>query len=118
MVNGGSAAGYVLYILDGPTIYDTGDTAYFSDMKLIGAHAAPDLALINIGGHFGMEPDMAVEAAAAVKPRWVVPMHYKTFPVLTQSAEPFAAALRKRNIEPLVLQPGDSVTFEGKELKR
>jgi L-ascorbate metabolism protein UlaG (beta-lactamase superfamily) len=118
IVNGGIAAGLVLWIIDGPTIYHTGDTAYFSDMKVIGAHAAPDLALINIGGHFGMEPDMAVEAAVAIKPKWVVPMHYKTMPILTQSPEPFAAALRKHNIEPLVIAPGDSLTFEGKELKR
>ena len=35
MVYGGNPAGFVLMIKDGPTIYDTGDTAYFSDMKLI-----------------------------------------------------------------------------------
>jgi len=118
IVNGGVAAGVVLAIVDGPTIYHTGDTAFFSDMKVIGTHFAPDLALINIGGHFGMEPDMAIEAAAAVKAKWVVPMHYKTMPVLTQSAEPFAAGVKKRGLEPVVMQPGETLTFDGKELKR
>src|SRR4051812_22759608 len=34
-VYGGNPAGILLRIKDGPTIYHTGDTAYFSDMSLI-----------------------------------------------------------------------------------
>ena len=50
-------------IKDGPTIYDSGDTAYFKDMETIGEEYPIDLALLNIGGHFGMEPRMAAKAA-------------------------------------------------------
>src|SRR6476620_9642110 len=32
---GGDAAGFVIMIKDGPTFYDTGDTAYFKDMETI-----------------------------------------------------------------------------------
>lgn len=116
IVYGGMAAGIVLIIRDGPTIYDTGDTAYFSDMKLIGEHYAPDLALINIGGHFGMEPDMAVKAAQAVKAKLVVPQHYGTMPVLTKDASGFAAATQKIGIHCIVMEPGSSLRFEGKKL--
>jgi len=117
LLYGGSPAGFVLVIKDGPTLYDTGDTAYFSDMKLIGENFHPDVALINIGGHFGMEPDMAARAAEAVKAKLVVPQHFKTFPMLTQDPEFFFKELDKRNIHHLLMNPGDSLTYEGHRLK-
>ncbi len=116
VVYGGSAAGIVLVIQGGPTIYDSGDTAYFSDMKIIGEHYAPDLALINIGGHFGMEPDMAVKAAMAVKAKLVVPQHYGTMPILTKDPSAFAAGVKQAGMQCIVMQPGGSIRFAGKKL--
>ena len=110
---GGNPVGFVLEIKNGPTIYDTGDTAYFSDMELIGKDFHPDLALVNIGGHFGMEPAQAVQAAAAVKAKLVVPMHYKTFPVLTASAAPFFKMLDAKHINHHEMEAGKSIEFEG-----
>lgn len=115
LVYGGNPAGFVIRIKNGPTIYDTGDTAYFTDMKLIGEYA-PDVALVNIGGHFGMEPPMAARAAQAVRARLVIPMHYATFPVLTQSADGFVKLLNRMHIRSKVMQPGESLTFKGKKL--
>jgi len=118
IVYGGNPAGFVLMIKDGPTIYHTGDTAYFKDMELIGENYAPDVALINIGGHFGMEPAMAARAASAVRAKLAIPQHYGTFPVLTQDAKGFTEALAKKKIPFMVMQPGSSITFEGKKLKK
>ena len=59
---GGNPAGFVIIIKNGPTIYDSGDTAYFKDMETIGETYSIDAALLNIGGHFGMEPKMAAKA--------------------------------------------------------
>ena len=115
---GGNPAGFVLKIKDGPTIYHSGDTAFFRDMELIGESYAPDVALLNIGGHFGMEPAMAARAAEAVKARLVVPHHYRTFPILTQDPKGFFALLAEKNIphrEATYLQP---LVFEGKTLKK
>jgi L-ascorbate metabolism protein UlaG (beta-lactamase superfamily) len=116
IVYGGNPAGFVIMIKDGPTIYDTGDTAYFSDMALIGEQYAPDVALINIGGHFGMEPDMAVKAAVSVKARMAIAHHFGTFPVLTQDPTPFYAGLKEHGILPIEIQPGSSIRFAGKDL--
>jgi L-ascorbate metabolism protein UlaG (beta-lactamase superfamily) len=60
---GGNPAGFVIAIRNGPTIYHSGDTAYFKDMETIGENYSIDVALLNLGGHFGMEPKMAVKAA-------------------------------------------------------
>ena len=116
MVYGGNPVGFVIRVRGGPTIYHTGDTAYFSDMRLIGEHLRPDVALVNIGGHFGMEPEDAVRAAVAVRPRFVVPHHYGTFPVLTEDAEVFAKAAREAGLRVRVLAPGEALVFDGRRL--
>jgi L-ascorbate metabolism protein UlaG (beta-lactamase superfamily) len=117
LVYGGNPGGYVLKIKGGPTIYHSGDTAYFKDMEVIGDQYAPDVALLNIGGHFGMEPAMAARAAAAVKAKWAIAHHYGTFPVLTQDTAGFAGALKKRKIGFQKMMAGSTIVFDGTKLK-
>jgi L-ascorbate metabolism protein UlaG (beta-lactamase superfamily) len=116
IVYGGNPTGIILVIDGGPTIYHTGDTAYFMDMQVIGESYSPDLALINIGGHFGMEPNMAAKAAKAVKAKTVVPHHFGTFPILTQDTTDFASAVKKAGIQFIQMKPGDTLTYKGKDL--
>lgn len=112
-VYGGNPAGFVLKIQNGPTLYHSGDTAYFKDMDVIGEQYTPDVALLNIGGHFGMEADMAARAAVSVKAKYAIAHHYGTFPVLTQDAQGFGEAVKSRQIGFLPMQPGDTLMFEG-----
>jgi L-ascorbate metabolism protein UlaG (beta-lactamase superfamily) len=114
-VSGGLAVGYVIRIKNGPTIYDSGDTAYFTDIKLIGAKFHPDLAILNIGGHFGMEVPDALQAAKDVGAKLTIPQHYKSFPILTQSPDEFLAGLRKMNLIGRAPQAGETITFDGKQ---
>jgi L-ascorbate metabolism protein UlaG (beta-lactamase superfamily) len=114
IVYGGNANGFLIKVKDGPTIYHSGDTAYFKDMDLL-ASADVDVALLNIGGHFGMEPDAAALAARAINPKLVVPHHYKTFPILTQDAAPFMAELDEDKIAHRELKPGQAIEFAGRE---
>ena len=117
MIYGGSAGGYLLKIKNGPTIYHSGDTAYFKDLELLAENDGPDLALLNIGGHFGMSPEMAVKAAVAVRAKLVIPHHFKTFPILTQSAEGFVQGLSKAGIPSRVMTPGIPMIFENNRIK-
>ncbi|HEU4686162.1 MAG TPA: metal-dependent hydrolase [Nitrospira sp.] len=116
LVYGGNPGGYVVKIKGGPTIYHSGDTAYFKDMEIIGEQYAPDVALLNIGGHFGMEPAMAARAASSVKAKIAIAHHYATFPVLTPTTESFAAALKKRKIVFQELHPGSTIVFVGTKI--
>ena len=115
---GGNPAGFVLIIKGGPTIYHTGDTAYFRDMETVGEQYQIDLALLNIGGHFGMEPRMAARAARSVGARLAVPHHFKTFPGITQTADAFAAELKRLGVPFQEMKPGDTLTFRGRQLLR
>jgi L-ascorbate metabolism protein UlaG (beta-lactamase superfamily) len=113
---GGNPNGFLIKIKDGPTIYDSGDTAYFKDMEQL-AEADVDVALLNIGGHFGMEPAAAATAARAVNPRLVIPHHFGTFPVLTASTEEFFKELDEDKLAHKELKPGETLVFDGKEPK-
>ncbi|MDQ3744501.1 MAG: metal-dependent hydrolase [Acidobacteriota bacterium] len=113
---GGNPAGFVIIVKDGPTIYHSGDTAYFKDMETIGEEYQIDLALLNIGGHFGMEPRMAARAAKSVGARLAVPQHYATFPGIAPDASAFAAELKKLNIPFYEMKPGETISFRGRQM--
>ena len=113
---GGNPAGFVLIIKNGPTIYHSGDTAYFKDMETIGEEYQVDLALLNIGGHFGMEPRMAAKAAKSVRARLAVPHHFETAPGVAPNSVVFAAELKKLGIPFYEMKPGETISFRGREL--
>jgi len=112
---GGNPAGFVVIVRNGPTIYHTGDTAYFKDMETIGESYAIDVALLNIGGHYGMEPKMAAKAAQATRAKLAIPHHFATFPGLTRPSDSFAAALGKSKIALHEMKPGGTLTFRGRQ---
>ena len=115
---GGNPAGFVIMVKDGPVIYHSGDTAYFKDMETVGEQYQVDLALLNIGGHFGMEPRMAARAAQAVRARLAVPQHYATFPGIAQNADEFAAELKRLKIAFHEMKPGETLAFRGRQVTR
>src|ERR1044072_5670711 len=112
---GGSPAGFVLMIRNGPTIYHTGDTAYFKDMEIIGETYSIDVALINISQ---MGAKMSARAAQSVRAKLAVPMHFGTFPGLLQTADEFAANLKQVKIPFFQMKPGDTVIFRGRQMVR
>ena len=83
----GEAAGFIVKLENGQTIYFAGDTSLFGDMKLIGELYKPDIAFLPIGDRFTMGPDTAAIAAKWLGVKQVVPMHYGTFPLLTGTPE-------------------------------
>lgn len=112
-VPGGNPVGFVLQIKGGPTIYHTGDTDVFTDMKLIPEFFKVDLMLACIGGNFTMDPVRAALAVRFVNPKHVIPMHFGTFPVLAGTPAQFKAALDKRGLggRMIEMKPGEDRTF-------
>jgi L-ascorbate metabolism protein UlaG (beta-lactamase superfamily) len=93
-----------------------GDTGIFGDMRLIGDYYKPDLVMIPIGGHFVMDPrDAAYATTQMLKPKYVIPFHYGTFPVLKGTPQEYQAALRTHAGAPqpqvFAISPGDKQTF-------
>ncbi|MFC4403672.1 metal-dependent hydrolase [Gracilibacillus xinjiangensis] len=105
----GGMPGGILFTAEGKTIYHAGDTALFSDLKLIGEMNDIDLAFLPIGDNFTMGPEDALIAAEWIKAKKVVPIHYNTFPLIEQDGEGFANKVKPG--EGIALQPGESVTL-------
>ena len=111
-VAGGEAAGYVIELESGFTIYHSGDTGVFGDMELIREFFAPDLVLICIGGTFTMGPESAAYAVTKlIKPKQVIPIHYGTYPVINRTPGEFIEALGDSPVEVLLLEPGEVRKF-------
>ncbi|MFO1444022.1 metal-dependent hydrolase [Bacillus sp. Bva_UNVM-123] len=83
----------VLITVEGKTIFHAGDTALFSDMKLIGERHPIDLAFLPIGDNFTMGPEDAAYAAKLLEAKQVVPVHYNTFPPIKQDPYNFIEML-------------------------
>src|SRR5205814_10510105 len=106
----GNPSGFVVTIRNGPTIYHTGDTAFFSDIARVSDYNQIDIMLVCIGDHFTMGPIRAADAVTAVNPRSVVPIHYGTVSVLTGSPEVFEREPKKRELQAQlrVMKPGET----------
>lgn len=81
---GGNPGGYVIEV-GGQRIYFAGDTALFSDMKLIG-DLGIDAAILPIGDFYTMGPDDSLRAIEFLRPKTVFPSHYNTWPPIAQDA--------------------------------
>jgi L-ascorbate metabolism protein UlaG (beta-lactamase superfamily) len=112
---GGSPAGFVIMIKNGPTIYHSGDTAYFKDLETIGESYSIDAALINISQ---MGVKLSARGAQSLRTKMTIPMHYGTFPGLLQNADGFAAEIKKLKIGFYEMKPGETISFRGKRLMR
>lgn len=109
-VYAGEPAGLILRMPAGFTVYHAGDTALFSDMKLIGELYKPDIALLPIGDHFTMGPREAAHAIRFLGVKHVIPMHYATFPVLVGRPEHLKEQTKDvTGLQIHALKPGESL---------
>jgi len=110
LVPAGDPGGFVVEFPNGFVAYHAGDTAVFKDMELIRELYHPELAMLPIGSHYVMSPAEAALACRLLKPRWVIPMHYGTFPVLTGTPEELIERLQgEPEIMVIPLKPGETV---------
>jgi L-ascorbate metabolism protein UlaG (beta-lactamase superfamily) len=104
----GPAGGLVIGFA-GKTLYHLGDTALFSDLRLIAERTPVDIAFMPIGGHYTMDRHDAVLAADFVGADTVIPVHYNTYPAIETDAEAFKSDVESQTkSKVVVLAPGES----------
>ena len=101
----GEPAGVLLTIED-KTIYHTGDTGLFYDMKLIGEMNKVDYMLLPIGDNFTMGIDDAVKAVEFVNPKVAIPIHYNTFPPIEVDPNIFKEKVKDLGKNCIVMEYG------------
>lgn len=102
----GSECGFMIAAQD-HVIYVSGDTDVTTDMGIFNDLHAPDIGILAAGGHFTMDMERATYAAKKFfNFKTIVPCHYRTFPILEQSAQVMKDGLPGVDvIEPEVMQP-------------
>jgi L-ascorbate metabolism protein UlaG (beta-lactamase superfamily) len=109
---GGEPVGFIIELENGFKIYHMGDTGLFGDMRFIGEYYRPDLIIVPIGGHFVMSPqDAAYATREWLKPKYALPVHYATFPVLTGTPEEYMKALSGAATKVFPINPGEKIEF-------
>ncbi|OQX19198.1 MAG: hypothetical protein BWK75_05890 [Candidatus Altiarchaeales archaeon A3] len=96
----GECVGYLLTI-DGKNIYHAGDTDVIPEMSEFGK---VDIAFLPIGGTFTMNIDEAVDAVMAIKPKIVIPFHFKKKEEPTEFMKKVEA---KSDVEVVLLNIGE-----------
>lgn len=78
--------GYTIESEGAPTVYHSGDTAYFGGFREIGRRLRPEIALLPIGAYFPdsyrsvhTSPEEALRGFLDLGASTMVPMHYNTF---------------------------------------
>lgn len=109
---GGDPGGFVLHIPHmNARIYHGGDTNIFMDMQLIEELYKPNILMLPIGDRFTMGPRSAAYAVQKFfhSAKYIIPMHYGTFPLLTGTFDAFKAELGKCNIPEEKLVASDAI---------
>lgn len=91
------------------TLYHAGDTALFSDMALLGP---VDVAFLPIGDNFTMGIDDAIKASALIKPKLSIPIHYNTFPIITQDPNAFTSNVSNGRLPAI----GEVIELKGEKI--
>jgi L-ascorbate metabolism protein UlaG (beta-lactamase superfamily) len=60
-----------------------------------------------------MDPFQAARAAKMISPKKVIPMHYKTFPILVQDPKEFVDLAKREapGVEVVMMNPGEEYTY-------
>lgn len=107
----GPPVGFIIR-MDGLCIYYPGDTALFYDMATVIAREKIDRAFLPIGDYFTMGMRDAVTAADWLGAKKVIPMHYNTFPEITQNVNIFAQEIAEQtDSECIVMKPGEKINL-------
>jgi L-ascorbate metabolism protein UlaG (beta-lactamase superfamily) len=112
VVYGGEPCGYVITLEDGTRLYHAGDTGVHAEMALIAELYAPEIAILPIGDLYTMSPREAAVAARMLRPKWIVPCHWGTFPALTGTPVALREELEKLGVaaEVVALRPGETLS--------
>jgi L-ascorbate metabolism protein UlaG (beta-lactamase superfamily) len=114
----GEALGIVLETDEG-VIYHSGDTILFDELTNTLSDYRIDVALVTIGGlkiifkKLMMDYKDAVKLVAEIKPKYAIPMHYRTFRGINVDPIKFQEAVQVEDpdIEVIILSPGKSFSF-------
>lgn len=107
---GGSPAGFIVENAE-HTFYYAGDTALFTDMRMIGEMNKPAFAFLPIGDNFTMDIRDAIYAAKWLGVNKVIGMHYDTFPYIEINHAEAKILADRNDIELILMAIGETISL-------
>jgi L-ascorbate metabolism protein UlaG (beta-lactamase superfamily) len=118
--------GYVIESASGPTIYHSGDTAYFGGFAEIRRRLQPEIAMLPIGAYFPdsyravhTSPEEALQAFLDLNADVMIPMHYGTFRLgrepMDEPLPRLMLAAKRAGVEECVVALTEGESWVGKE---
>ena len=108
-VYGAEPCGYVIEFENGVKVYYAGDTAVFGDMHIIHELYGPQICMLPIGDFYTMGPREAAYACKLLRPKLVIPMHYKTFPALVGTPAELKSLVEGMGVDVVEMEPGETL---------
>ncbi len=107
-----TVAAWVIVTIDDKKIYHAGDTGLFGDMRLLHEYDHINLAFLPIWDRYTMWVDDAVIATSFIRPDYVVPIHFNTWPKIKVDEQEFARrVMLDQTATPKVLTSWQAVVF-------
>ena len=63
---------------NGEKLVHLGDLGHFPNEDQLNKILGADYLLVPVGGYYTIDAEMAAKICEAVKPKWIIPMHYRT----------------------------------------
>jgi len=113
----GQPLSFIINLPHGPTIYHSGDTSLFGDLKLIGMLHKPDVALLCVGGiNFNgyelvpLPPNEASIAYQWLGAKLAIPMHYTPNSNAPEEFESIVTSAQMGCVH--IMKPGEVVNLD------
>lgn len=87
--NYAGCASSILFNFNGLQVFHASDTCLSQEFKTIKEIYAPEVAMLPVGGIFTMDIEQASIAAKWVGAKYIIPMHYNTFPPIQTDIHKF-----------------------------
>jgi len=109
IIPGSGCCGYILDIMEGPTIYYSGDTGVFGNMAIIRDLYRPDIAILTMGGKYNMGLREGAYASSLILPEYIIPIHHGTFEDQVLNMDQLESELNVRapKVKLVRVQPGE-----------
>lgn len=105
---GGCASGIILNI-NGIKIFHAGDTSLTQEFKTIKEIFAPEISMLPVGGVFTMDIEQASIASKWLNSKYIIPMHYNTFPAINVDINKFKTMVDNENQKCLVMKVNEQI---------
>lgn len=116
---GGTETGFVIRFSNGLSVFWSGDSGFFGDMRLFSEYYGVNLAIMHIGDIFTMGPDEAAFAVnKLIKPRTVIPTHVNEIATANGVVQPgtktarFVSQVKRAKV--IIPTSGDVISCDGK----